>query len=48
MRLHVYVFKLWLIDGFIKGSCGFMDVPAIPMVIYEDNPTCIALMKVAT
>ena len=33
---------LRLVDGFIKGSCGFSNVPESPIVIYEDNTTCIA------
>jgi len=36
---------LRLVDGFIKGSCGFSDVPESPTMIYEDNAACIAQIK---
>ena len=36
---------LRLVDGFIKGSCSFSNVPDSPPVIYEDNAACIAKLK---
>ena len=32
-------------DGFIKASCGFPNVPDSPTMIYEDNAACIAQIK---
>ena len=37
---------LRLVDGFIKGSCGFPNVLESPTMIYEDNVACIAQIKV--
>ena len=38
---------VWLrpVDGFIKGSYDFSNVPESPTMIYEDNATCIAKIK---
>ena len=36
---------LRLVDGFIKGSCGFSNVPESATVIYEDNVACIAQIQ---
>ena len=37
---------LRLVDGFIKGYCGFSSVLESPTVIYEDNTSCIVEIKV--
>lgn len=42
-REHVL---LQLVDGFIKSYCEFLDVPASPTILYEDNTTCITHTKV--
>ena len=34
-----------LVDGFIKGSCGFPNVSKSLTMIYEDNAACIAQIK---
>ena len=39
---------LRLMDGFVKGSCGFLNVPKSPTVINKDKAACIAQTKVAT
>ena len=36
---------LKLVDGFIKGSCGFLNDLESPIMIYEDNATCIIQIK---
>ena len=36
---------LRLIDGFIKDSCGFPDVPEYAIVICKNNGACIVEIK---
>lgn len=36
---------LRLTDDFIKGFCGFLDVPATPTISYKDTAMCIAHIK---
>ena len=45
MRLPANAFGLRLVDSFSKGSCGFLNVPNSPTMIFEDNATYIAKIK---